>query len=149
MGGGLSKNVKEGKVITNEMLLMGSCRIGDSHSVEELHNLGKVDVNKPFDTGYTPSFYAAFHGRANVIRALHECGADLSAPCDRAGSTPMAWARQQGHVEVVQELKILPKQHKLIERGRWAVFQDDIKEFHHKIDHYQVKFHGKLPTDVS
>jgi hypothetical protein len=61
----------------------------------------------------------------------------------------MAWARQQGHVEVVQELKILLKQHKLIERGRWPVFQDDIKEFHHKIDHYQVKFNGKLPTDVS
>jgi hypothetical protein len=58
----------------------------------------------------------------------------------------LAWCRTQGHVDAADTLKNILKSRDS-ERGRWPVFHDEIGEMHHKIDHYKIKFRGKLPTD--
>ncbi len=139
------QSMKDGKLITNEQLLRGACRMGDSHAVKELYDLG-LDLNVPFPEGYTPAWYAAYYGHSELLTTLDELGVDLGAPCDRAGSTPLAWTRQRGHQEASDTLRTLLKP-RASERGRWPVFHDEIGEYHHKIDHYKIKFRGKLATD--
>jgi ankyrin repeat protein len=84
--GRIKKSIKDGKLITNDQLLKGACRLGDVHAVRELYDLG-LDLGIPFEgEGYTPAWYASYYGHAEVLTLLDELGIDLAAPCDRAVS---------------------------------------------------------------
>jgi hypothetical protein len=84
--GRIQKSMKDGKLITNDQLLKGACRLGDTHAVRELYDLG-LNLKVPFEGdegGYTPAWYASYYGHASVLELLDELGVDLSEPCDRA-----------------------------------------------------------------
>ena len=62
-----------------------------------------ADVNSGRDDGYTPLFIAAHQGHEEVLVALLEAGAQMTALDD--GSTPLMAATNRGHTSVVGVLR--------------------------------------------
>jgi ankyrin repeat protein len=55
--------------------------------------------------GASPLHYAAIHGQRAAIDVLIRYGADLDALDTEYGATPMGWANERGHADVVRHLR--------------------------------------------
>eukprot|EP00049_Salpingoeca_infusionum_P019193 m.360675 g.360675 ORF g.360675 m.360675 type:complete len:899 (-) comp19145_c0_seq1:271-2967(-) len=84
--------------------LVRMLKAGDEHGVENLIATNR-DVLFYADPngGFTAMHSAAVYGRVNMVRLLHDKGADVDA-MSHTGSTPLREAAFRGFVEVVQEL---------------------------------------------
>ena len=60
-------------------------------------------MNQAAQDGKTPTCGTAFKGHVEVVRALHELGADVNR-AKHNGCTPTYIAAENGHVEVVRAL---------------------------------------------
>ena len=144
MGGGASKHKLSHTrhEETEAGHLRGALRMNNEPWVRQLvangANLKHVDSK-----GYTPAFYVAYYGHVNLIKLLKEVGVDLSAPCDRTGSTPMAWAIERGNTAVIEELRMILT-HEQSETVRRPVFMDDEGLFHADPKDYHVHAHGTV-----
>lgn len=77
---------------------------GNMECIERLMSLGG-DINAQDDRGKTVlSRYAMAGGDIKMIKWLLEHGADKSIP-DENGDTPLDWARENGHAEIVKLLE--------------------------------------------
>ncbi|HEY1052447.1 MAG TPA: ankyrin repeat domain-containing protein [Prosthecobacter sp.] len=77
---------------------------GNLECIERLMSLGG-DINAQDDRGKTVlSRYAMAGGDIKMIKWLLEHGADKSIP-DENGDTPLDWARENGHAEIVKLLE--------------------------------------------
>ncbi len=71
-----------------------------------LSHMPNVNVNKPDnnDSGLTALHHAACTGEVEKVKILLNAGADIDAK-DASGATVKDWARDNGHLDVIQELK--------------------------------------------
>lgn len=86
-----------------QSLMHDLAREGDVLSVEALFDAG-LDIDRPDDEGRRPMHEAAFSGRLDMVRFLHEAGAILDAPIHPFGYTALYYAVQQGHGDVARYL---------------------------------------------
>ncbi|TRY89193.1 hypothetical protein DNTS_025384 [Danionella cerebrum] len=75
---------------------------GDLHTVLQLLRTGDVNA-KASQAGQTALMLAVSHGRADMVRALLSCGAQVNLR-DEDGSTALMCACEHGHVEIVRQL---------------------------------------------
>jgi hypothetical protein len=122
--------------------LRGALRLDNEPWIHQLIKKG-VNLKHVDDHGYTPAFYASFYGHPHLVRLLHNEGVDLTMPCDRTGSTPMAWAIERGHVSVVEELKMILSIDEA-EVSRRPVFIDEEDLYHPNMKDYHIHAHGTL-----
>lgn len=76
---------------------------GDLDGAKSLINEPEVDVNGTYENGFTPLFYAATSGHAEVAKWLLEVKADVRAS-NETKRTPLHWAARNGHDKVVELL---------------------------------------------
>eukprot|EP00441_Pelagodinium_beii_P026151 CAMPEP_0197657106 /NCGR_PEP_ID=MMETSP1338-20131121/44424_1 /TAXON_ID=43686 ORGANISM="Pelagodinium beii, Strain RCC1491" /NCGR_SAMPLE_ID=MMETSP1338 /ASSEMBLY_ACC=CAM_ASM_000754 /LENGTH=393 /DNA_ID=CAMNT_0043233409 /DNA_START=38 /DNA_END=1219 /DNA_ORIENTATION=- len=76
---------------------------GDLEAAQKLVKESNVDVNGKFEHGFTPLFYAATSGEAEVAKWLLEQKADVSAT-NSSKRTALHWAARNGHGKVVELL---------------------------------------------
>jgi ankyrin repeat protein len=89
--------------LRGELSLRQAASLGNLNTCWRLIGNG-VNVNaKEASTGETPLHYAAFWGRANVVRALLEAGARVDVVSEQ-GRTPLHHAAERGHADVAQAL---------------------------------------------
>ncbi|XP_041033055.1 KN motif and ankyrin repeat domain-containing protein 2 isoform X2 [Carcharodon carcharias] len=79
----------------------------DMQTVTQLFRLGNVNA-KASQAGQTALMLAVSHGRAEMVKALLACGADVSVQ-DDDGSTALMCACEHGHVEIVKLLLEMPR----------------------------------------
>ncbi|XP_078387626.1 KN motif and ankyrin repeat domain-containing protein 2 [Cetorhinus maximus] len=79
----------------------------DMQTVTQLFRLGNVNA-KASQAGQTALMLAVSHGRAEMVKALLACGADVSIQ-DDDGSTALMCACEHGHVEIVKLLLEMPR----------------------------------------
>ena len=72
------------RTVTSEMLSDGLLRGTQEDAVET-----------PMESGFTPVHIAAQHGHVEVVRVLHELGANVETPNEN-GSTPVYVAAEEG-----------------------------------------------------
>ena len=75
---------------------------GSLTHIRELIAAG-ADVNRRGKCGTTPLWYAAYHGRVDIVAALLEAGADPNVNAED-GSGPLHFAANNGHLAVVKQL---------------------------------------------
>ncbi|XP_078091039.1 KN motif and ankyrin repeat domain-containing protein 2 isoform X4 [Mustelus asterias] len=78
----------------------------DMQTVTQLFRLGNVNA-KASQAGQTALMLAVSHGRAEMVKALLVCGADVSIQ-DDDGSTALMCACEHGHAEIVKLLLEMP-----------------------------------------
>ncbi|XP_067829195.1 KN motif and ankyrin repeat domain-containing protein 2 [Heptranchias perlo] len=78
----------------------------DMQTVTQLFRLGNVNA-KASQAGQTALMLAVSHGRAEMVKALLACGADVSIQ-DDDGSTALMCACEHGHAEIVKLLLATP-----------------------------------------
>ncbi|XP_067877202.1 KN motif and ankyrin repeat domain-containing protein 2-like isoform X2 [Heterodontus francisci] len=78
----------------------------DMQTVTQLFSLGNVNA-KASQAGQTALMLAVSHGRAEMVKALLACGADVSIQ-DDDGSTALMCACEHGHAEIVKLLLAMP-----------------------------------------
>uniref|UniRef100_UPI00398ED5FE KN motif and ankyrin repeat domain-containing protein 2 n=1 Tax=Pristiophorus japonicus TaxID=55135 RepID=UPI00398ED5FE len=78
----------------------------DMQTVTQLFRLGNVNA-KASQAGQTALMLAVSHGRAEMVKALLACGADVSIQ-DDDGSTALMCACEHGHAEIVRLLLATP-----------------------------------------
>ncbi|XP_038640602.1 KN motif and ankyrin repeat domain-containing protein 2 isoform X2 [Scyliorhinus canicula] len=78
----------------------------DMQTVTQLFHLGNVNA-KASQAGQTALMLAVSHGRAEMVKALLACGADVSIQ-DDDGSTALMCACEHGHAEIVKLLLEMP-----------------------------------------
>jgi ankyrin repeat protein len=78
-------------------------RNGQSKEIVKMIEVGTIEPNEADRTGKTPLLKAAHHGDVQVIEALLDASADISAT-DRSGKTALMWAAQSKNVEAVRAL---------------------------------------------
>ena len=74
-----------------------------SGAIKRLLALG-VDVNAVDDAGATALHFAAGHGHPDCVAALVEAHADLDLRDRQHASSPVLWARNFGHTEIIEML---------------------------------------------
>jgi hypothetical protein len=83
--------------------LLAAARKSDAAAVKALLAKG-ADVNAKSPYGATPLFFACDRGSAEVVKILLDAGADVNIKDTFYKSTPMTWAIQHDHAEVVKLL---------------------------------------------
>ena len=83
--------------------LHNAARWGYPEVIEVLSDEASVDINSRTDVGGTPIYYAALHGRVEVLRLLLERGADANIP-DAQDVPPLYMAAEKNHSDVVRVL---------------------------------------------
>ena len=63
-----------------------------------------ADVNHRYEGGVSPIMEASLNGNLELVRFLLENGADSTTKTGD-GKTPMSFAKEKNHVEVVEALK--------------------------------------------
>ena len=76
---------------------------GQASVIEVLHAAG-VNLSRPDDTGNTPMHVAAYAGHVNVITALYAAGVELNPINQKSEATPLFYAAQEGHIEVIEKI---------------------------------------------
>eukprot|EP00930_Biecheleria_cincta_P022539 TRINITY_DN16455_c0_g1_i1.p1 TRINITY_DN16455_c0_g1~~TRINITY_DN16455_c0_g1_i1.p1 ORF type:complete len:386 (-),score=90.84 TRINITY_DN16455_c0_g1_i1:164-1321(-) len=76
---------------------------GDLDAAKRLIEEPEVDVNGTYENGFTPLFYAATSGHAEVAKWLLEVKADVLAS-NETKRTPLHWAARNGHSKVAELL---------------------------------------------
>ncbi len=94
-------NVNAGEVYTGYPLSLAAAG-GHVEVVQRLLSSGAA-VNRQADEGYTALMEAVVAGHPKVVKVLLENGADPNLIA--AGLSPLAAAQNQGHSEIVEQLK--------------------------------------------
>ncbi len=55
--------------------------------------------------GASPLHYAAVHGQRDAVDLLIDRGADLEATDTEYGATPIGWANEKGHMDLVRHIR--------------------------------------------
>jgi len=76
---------------------------GDLEAAKRLINEPEVDVNGTYENDFTPLFYAATSGQAEVAKWLLEVKANVNAS-NETKRMPLHWAARNGHDKVVEVL---------------------------------------------
>ncbi|KAG7265863.1 hypothetical protein CRUP_016126 [Coryphaenoides rupestris] len=86
---------------------LAACRSdGELSAVLQLLRSGDVNA-KASQAGQTALMLAVSHGRADMVRALLSCGAQVNLR-DDDGSTALMCACEHGHVDIVRQLLAVP-----------------------------------------
>ena len=75
------------------------CELGYADIAILMVKSESIGLNSEGRLGGTPTYWAAYHGLVEVVRALVTVGADINK-ADNNGVTPLRTARRQGHTEV-------------------------------------------------
>ena len=101
--------------------LLSAALAGDENRVSEL--LSEVEdgtnVNYQNSDGWSPLHVAACKGHANIIRLLHQAGAEL-APRTQFKLTPLHWAAYRGQQECVMLLLLLGAEIDILYPNKWT-----------------------------
>jgi len=83
--------------------LLDACKDGkDAKVVQDIIKKG-VNINAKDNCGYTPLYYACWHGHTEVVKELILAGADVSAK-NRLGDTLLHTACWYGYVDIINML---------------------------------------------
>ena len=101
--------------------LLGAALAGDENRVSELLSETEdvTDVNYQNSDGWSPLHVAACKGHANIIRLLHQAGADL-AKRTKFKLTPLHWAAYRGQRECVMLLLLLGAEIDILYPNKWT-----------------------------
>ena len=104
-----------------ELLKLYIAFAGDEERVSNLLSEGEggINVNYQNSDGWSPLHVAACKGHANIIRLLHQAGAEL-APRTKFGFTPLHWASYRGQRECVQLLLLLGAEIDALYPNKWT-----------------------------
>ena len=101
--------------------LLSAALAGDESRVSELLLECEDDANVNYQNsdGWSPLHVAACKGHANIIRLLHQAGADL-APRTKFKLTPLHWAAYKGQQECVMLLLLLGAEIDILYPNKWT-----------------------------
>jgi ankyrin repeat protein len=77
--------------------------------------------------GASPLHYAAVHGQQEAVDLLIDRGASLESVDHEYGATPMGWANEKGHTELVRHMRARGARLSLHMAAAFG-FLDDVKE---------------------
>ena len=96
----IEKVVREnGTIVRREDHFGVICALGYADIAILMVKSESIGLNSEGRLGGTPTYWAAYHGLVEVVRALVTVGADINK-ADNNGVTPLRTARRQGHTEV-------------------------------------------------
>ena len=75
------------------------CELGYADNAILMVKSESIGLNSERRLGGTPTYWAAYHGLVEMVRALVTVGADINK-ADNNGVTPLRTARRQGYTEV-------------------------------------------------
>lgn len=91
-----------GQIEREETALIRAARGGHSDIVSLLLSQKDVYLEEPF--GYTPLYFAATQGYADIVRLMLDAGAEVNVSVGKCKSTILADTAGSGHVDVVTML---------------------------------------------
>ena len=105
-----------GQELLSAALACDEDRVSDLLSASE----DGINVNYQNSDGWSPLHAAACKGHANIIRLLHQAGAELG-PRTKFGFTPLHWAGYNGRRECVMLLLLLGAEIDTLYPNKWTV----------------------------
>ncbi len=89
---------------TGQTALIGAASLGDAELVNFLLDRGADPNITNKESGFTALIAATWSDYPEIVETLLRKGAQVNAK-DKFGKTPLKWAREKGHTQIIQLLQ--------------------------------------------